>query len=523
MDNIALDLGPDAGGVERGDAACCIGAGPAGRGDGAAPGHHQLRGHVRADGAGAAPAPPRRGGAVIETLREALAGERAWLVGGALRDRLLGRPTPDLDVVVDGDVRRAARSLGRGAGGASFELSDQFGAWRVVARDRSWQVDITPLQGGSLEADLARARLHGQRHGRAAGRRRARRPPRRRARPRPQAPAHGQRRRVRRRSPARAARRAPGHRARLRDRRRDRRRRPRARAGSGRYAPRSASSPSCAASSAPTRRSAASRSWTSSTSCAAVLPELAALRGVEQSPYHHLDVYGHTLEVLQASIDLERDPARGARRRGPRRAGPRAAGRAAGRRADPRRRRCASAPCCTTSPSRRPADRAAGRSHRLPRPRRAGRGDGARRAGAPARQRAAARARRGADPPPPAARASSSTSMPLDRRELYRYLSACEPVEADVTLLSAWPTGWPRAGARPTRRSPSTSSSRASCWPRRWRVVPPGRSRRWCAATSWPRELGIARGPELGELHVADRRGALRGRGLDARGGGGVR
>ena len=91
---------------------------------------------------------------MIETLREALAGERAWLVGGALRDRLLGRPTPDLDVVVDGDVRRAARSLGRGAGGASFELSDQFGAWRVVARDRSWQVDITPLQGGSLEADL---------------------------------------------------------------------------------------------------------------------------------------------------------------------------------------------------------------------------------------------------------------------------------------------------------------------------------------------------------------------------------
>ena len=92
---------------------------------------------------------------MIEMLREALAGERAWLVGGALRDRLLGRPTPDLDVVVDGDVRRAARSLGRGAGGASFELSDQFGAWRVVARDRSWQVDITPLHGGSLEADLA--------------------------------------------------------------------------------------------------------------------------------------------------------------------------------------------------------------------------------------------------------------------------------------------------------------------------------------------------------------------------------
>src|ERR687897_60256 len=91
---------------------------------------------------------------MIEVLREALGGERAWLVGGALRDRLLGRPTPDLDVVIDGDVRGAARRLGRGLGGASFELSDQFGAWRIVARDRGWQVDITPLQGGSLEADL---------------------------------------------------------------------------------------------------------------------------------------------------------------------------------------------------------------------------------------------------------------------------------------------------------------------------------------------------------------------------------
>ena len=62
---------------------------------------------------------------MIETLREALAGERAWLVGGALRDRLLGRPTPDLDVVVDGDVRRAARSLGRGAGGGGVARGDE--------------------------------------------------------------------------------------------------------------------------------------------------------------------------------------------------------------------------------------------------------------------------------------------------------------------------------------------------------------------------------------------------------------
>ncbi len=37
----------------------------------------------------------------------------------------------------------------------------------------------------------------------------------------------------------------------------------------------------------------------------AVLPELAALHDVEQSHYHHKDVYGHTLEVLERLIELE--------------------------------------------------------------------------------------------------------------------------------------------------------------------------------------------------------------------------
>jgi poly(A) polymerase len=35
-----------------------------------------------------------------------------------------------------------------------------------------------------------------------------------------------------------------------------------------------------------------------------VLPELEALRGVEQSRFHHRDVYGHTLEVLEQTIAL---------------------------------------------------------------------------------------------------------------------------------------------------------------------------------------------------------------------------
>jgi putative nucleotidyltransferase with HDIG domain len=40
---------------------------------------------------------------------------------------------------------------------------------------------------------------------------------------------------------------------------------------------------------------------------AAVLPELARLRGVQQSQYHHLDVYDHTQAVLAAAVELERE------------------------------------------------------------------------------------------------------------------------------------------------------------------------------------------------------------------------
>ncbi len=62
----------------------------------------------------------RRGGmsAGLDVARTALAGTRAWLVGGAVRDRLLGRETADLDVVVDGDPGAgcAGRSRAQHAG-----------------------------------------------------------------------------------------------------------------------------------------------------------------------------------------------------------------------------------------------------------------------------------------------------------------------------------------------------------------------------------------------------------------------
>jgi hypothetical protein len=91
----------------------------------------------------------------LATAREALGPARAWVVGGAVRDRLLGQEVvEDLDLVVDGDVRAAAKALARAAGGPMFSLSQEFGAWRVLAPDRAWRIDLSPLRGGDLHADL---------------------------------------------------------------------------------------------------------------------------------------------------------------------------------------------------------------------------------------------------------------------------------------------------------------------------------------------------------------------------------
>jgi putative nucleotidyltransferase with HDIG domain len=91
----------------------------------------------------------------LEVVREALEGTPAWLVGGAVRDRLLGRETTDLDIAVAGDAETAARAVARATGGTPFALSDAFGAWRVVGRNHAWHVDLVRLRDDDLAADLA--------------------------------------------------------------------------------------------------------------------------------------------------------------------------------------------------------------------------------------------------------------------------------------------------------------------------------------------------------------------------------
>ena len=86
-------------------------------------------------------------------------GTDGWVVGGGLRDALLGRPVADVDLAVCADAKELAQRLATAHRAARFPLSDTFGAWRVHGGRLPFTVDLTPLQGESLEQDLARRDL----------------------------------------------------------------------------------------------------------------------------------------------------------------------------------------------------------------------------------------------------------------------------------------------------------------------------------------------------------------------------
>jgi poly(A) polymerase len=79
-----------------------------------------------------------------------------WIVGGALRDELLGRPVRDVDIAVAGDPAPLARAVADSVRGPVFRLSEAFGAWRVIDRRHGRIWDFSPLQGETIEEDLAK-------------------------------------------------------------------------------------------------------------------------------------------------------------------------------------------------------------------------------------------------------------------------------------------------------------------------------------------------------------------------------
>lgn len=92
---------------------------------------------------------------IVQLARDALGtGEGVWIAGGAVRDAALGRDVLDLDLAVAGDPAAIARAIGREGAASAFELSAEFGTWRTVAADRSWQIDVTALRGETIEEDI---------------------------------------------------------------------------------------------------------------------------------------------------------------------------------------------------------------------------------------------------------------------------------------------------------------------------------------------------------------------------------
>ena len=85
-------------------------------------------------------------------------GIRFWLVGGAVRDTLLGRPLHDWDFAVDRDAMLLARAVGDALGGFFFPLDEERGTARVVLEadgNPSLELDFALLRAPSLEGDLA--------------------------------------------------------------------------------------------------------------------------------------------------------------------------------------------------------------------------------------------------------------------------------------------------------------------------------------------------------------------------------
>jgi poly(A) polymerase len=242
----------------------------------------------------------------VVAAREAV-GDRAWIVGGTIRDALLDRPLRDLDLAVAGDPAPVAKAIAKRLDAAVFKLSEEFGAWRAVAREDAFTCDVAPLQGDTIEQDLAHRDFAANAIAVPLGG------------GEPIDPEGG----------------IPDLESRT------------LRVLDGAYEldalrPLRLARLATELGFAPderTERLTLEAAWTVTKASperifgelrrlvradrvleglaladrlgliAAVLPELAALHGVEQSHFHHLDVHGHTLEVLREQLAIERDPA----------------------------------------------------------------------------------------------------------------------------------------------------------------------------------------------------------------------
>jgi poly(A) polymerase len=244
----------------------------------------------------------------IAAARTALEQEGpAWIVGGAIRDALLGERVSDADLAVErGREEGAARAIAKVAGGTAFQLSEEHASWRAIAPTDGWHVDVVALRAETIEEDLqardftvnaiARPLEGGELIDPTGGR------------------ADSEVRVLRAASEGafrddpmrllRAPRLAAGHDLAIEPGTADLARSAAAQAADPAGERQFAELRGIVAGPRPMR---GIELMDELDLTAVVLPELEALRGVVQNPNHHLDVLGHTLAVLEEWLGLERD------------------------------------------------------------------------------------------------------------------------------------------------------------------------------------------------------------------------
>lgn len=95
---------------------------------------------------------------VLDEIQQIASNDKpVYLVGGAVRDALLGLPIHDLDFALSGDVLVLARRVANQLGGDYYPLDEERQTGRVILTDpagRRQVLDFAALRGPDLESDL---------------------------------------------------------------------------------------------------------------------------------------------------------------------------------------------------------------------------------------------------------------------------------------------------------------------------------------------------------------------------------
>jgi poly(A) polymerase len=94
---------------------------------------------------------------LLDKINRILAAEGipSYLVGGFVRDFLIGRDNADIDIAVSADALETARKIAAALGGKYISLDAENGVGRVIIPGETWHLDFTTLHG-DIKADLAR-------------------------------------------------------------------------------------------------------------------------------------------------------------------------------------------------------------------------------------------------------------------------------------------------------------------------------------------------------------------------------